>query len=96
MFEAFYGMTATPFTRDLPPEALYASPALDELLGRLAYAAARPGFAVVTGDCGTGKSTAIRRLAARLDRAPYHLLVRRRFDTHAAPLLQGAAGAARV
>ena len=74
MFEPFYGMTATPFTRDLPPDALYASAALDEILGRLEYAAARQWFAVVTGDCGTGKSTAIRRLAARLDRAQYQLL----------------------
>lgn len=74
MFEAFYGMTATPFTRDLPPDALYGSVEGDEILGRLEYAAARQWFAVVTGDCGTGKSTAIRRLAARLDRAHYQLL----------------------
>jgi type II secretory pathway predicted ATPase ExeA len=74
MFEAFYGMTATPFTRDLPPEALYGSAEGDEILGRLEYAAARQWFAVVTGDWGTGKSTAIRRLAARLDRAHYQLL----------------------
>ena len=74
MFEAFYGMTHTPFTRALPPDALYASAELDEILGRLEYAAARQWFAVVTGDCGTGKSTAIRRLAARLDRAQYQLL----------------------
>ncbi len=64
MFEAFYGMTATPFTRALPPDALYASAALDEILGRLEYAAARQRFAVVTGDGGTGNSIAIRRLAA--------------------------------
>ena len=46
----------------------------EEILGRLHYAAERQGFAVVTGDCGTGKSTALRRLPATLDRARYHLL----------------------
>ena len=61
MFEAFYGMTHTPFTRDLPPDALYASAEGEELSNRLRYAAERQRFAVVTGDCGTGKSTAIRR-----------------------------------
>ena len=71
MFEV---MTRTPFTRDLPPEALYVSSDLEEILGRLHYAAERQWFAVVTGDCGTGKSTAIRRLQAALDRTRYQLL----------------------
>lgn len=74
MFEAFYHMTRTPFTRDLPPEALYVSADLEEILGRLHYAAERQWFAVVTGDCGTGKSTTIRRLQATLDRTQYQLL----------------------
>ncbi len=89
-------MTRTPFTRALPPDALYASVELDEILGRLEYAAGRPGFAVVTGDGGTGKSTTIRRLAARCDRAPHPLLVHHRFETHTAPLVQGAAGTDRL
>lgn len=74
MFEAFYAMTRTPFTRDLPPDALYASAEGEELGSRLLYAAERQWFAVVTGDCGTGKSTAIRRLHARLDPATYQVL----------------------
>jgi type II secretory pathway predicted ATPase ExeA len=74
MFEPFYGMGHTPFTRDVPPEALYTSPALHEIVSRLEYAAERQWFAVVTGDCGTGKSTTIRRLHARLDRTRYQVL----------------------
>ncbi len=35
MFEPFYGMAHTPFTRDVPPEALYTSPALHEIGSRL-------------------------------------------------------------
>lgn len=74
MFEHFFGMTATPFTRDLPTEALYESSTLSEVLGRLVYAAQRQWFAVVTGDCGIGKSTTIRRLTATLDSSTYKVL----------------------
>jgi len=74
MFEPFFGMTATPFTRDIPPEALYQSPGTAEVLGRLVYAARRQWFAVVTGDCGIGKSTTIRRLTATLDTGTYKVL----------------------
>ena len=83
MFETFYGMTQTPFTRDLPPDALYGSAALNEIVSRLAYAAERQWFAVVTGDCGTGKSTAIRRLHARLDPAQYQVMYLA--DSHLTP-----------
>ena len=40
---------------------MYESDILEETLGRLTYAAERQWFAVVTGDCGTGKTTTIRR-----------------------------------
>lgn len=83
MFESFYGMTQTPFTRDVPPQALYASLALEEILSRLAYVAERQWFAVVTGDCGTGKSTAIRGLRARLDHTQYQILYLA--DSHLTP-----------
>jgi general secretion pathway protein A len=53
---------------------LYPSVALEETLGRLEYAAQRQWFAVVTGDCGTGKTTTIRRFTAVLDPAKYKVL----------------------
>ncbi len=74
MFESFYGLSRTPFTRDIPTDELYMPTLLDELLGRLAYAAERQLFAVITGDCGTGKTTALRRFAAELDAAKFMLL----------------------
>lgn len=61
MFEAFYELSRTPFSRDIPTEELYRSIMQEETLGRLEYAAERQLFAVVTGDCGTGKTTIIRR-----------------------------------
>lgn len=74
MFESFYGMTRTPFTRDMPTDELYMPVHLEEILGRLAYAAERQMFAVITGDCGTGKTTALRRFSAGLDPAKFMLL----------------------
>jgi len=67
MFEEFYCLTNTPFTRDLPTSELYLPARLEETLSRLEYAADRQLFAVVTGDCGTGKTTTIRRFKETLD-----------------------------
>lgn len=74
MFESFYGFRCSPFSRDIPTNELYASISLEETLGRLAYAAKRQWFAVVTGDCGTGKTTTIRKFTDVLDTAKYKVL----------------------
>ena len=74
MYEQFFEMIHTPFTRDVPPEALYESPAMRDALGRLAYVADRQLFAVVTADAGCGKSTLIRKFAASLPKEKYILL----------------------
>ena len=71
MYEAFFGMQRTPFTRDVPPESLYEPPFLSDTLGRLSYAADRQLFAVVTGDAGCGKSTLIRKFATTLSPKDY-------------------------
>jgi Ca2+-binding RTX toxin-like protein len=52
MFEEYYQLSKTPFSRDIPTESLYQSHMLEEILGRLEYAAKRQLFAVVTGDSG--------------------------------------------
>ena len=67
MFEEFYGLSHTPFARDIPTDQLYLSVTLEETLSRLEYAAKRQLFAVVTGDCGTGKTTIIRKFKESLD-----------------------------
>ena len=74
MFEAFYGLEQTPFSRGMPTEELYPSASLEETLSRLAYAAERQLFTVVTGDCGTGKTTAIRRFTDTLDPSKFKIL----------------------
>lgn len=74
MFESFYGFTKTPFSRDIPTGQLYSSVMMEEALGRLQYAAERQLFAVVTGDCGTGKTTTIRRFNDTLDSSKFMVM----------------------
>ncbi len=74
MIETFYTLTHTPFTRDIPTTELYPSVMMEEVLGRLEHAAKRQLFAVMTGDCGTGKTTVVRKLKDTLDPSEFMLL----------------------
>lgn len=74
MYEQFFGMTATPFVRDIPADKLYEPPAIADILGRLSYVADRQLFAVLTADAGCGKSTLIRKFASSLNSDEYVLL----------------------
>lgn len=74
MYESFYEMGQTPFMRGIPSHALYLSPELEEVLNRLTYVADRQLFAVLTGDCGTGKTTILRRFREDLDKNKYKFL----------------------
>lgn len=74
MFETFFGMSQTPFSRNLPTEHLYASQTMQEVLSRLVFAAERQLFAVITGECGTGKTTTIRKFRDTLDPTKYEVM----------------------
>lgn len=74
MIEDFYILTNTPFTRDIPTAELYDSVSMEEILGRLEHAAKRQLFAVMTGDCGTGKTTIVRKLNDTLNPSEFMLL----------------------
>ena len=74
MFEAFYEMSATPFARGIPSNELYMPPELEEVENRLKYVAQRQLFAVLTSDCGTGKTTILRRFSDDLDINRYKFL----------------------
>lgn len=67
MFEAFFNFTRTPFARDMPPDSLYSTPQLEALQSRLAYGIKNRAFLIVSGDAGSGKTTAIRRFISTLD-----------------------------
>ena len=74
MYETFFQMEHTPFSRNTPVTDLYESPAMADTRGRLAYAADRQLFAVVTADAGCGKSTLIRRFVTSLPKEEYLFL----------------------
>lgn len=74
MYESFYDFSATPFSRDIPVNELLISSETEELLGRMAYAAQKQLFMVITGDCGTGKTTLVRKFCASLDPGAFTLL----------------------
>jgi type II secretory pathway predicted ATPase ExeA len=67
---SLYGLKYIPFRADVPAEALYVSPLVDAFLQRVELGLAHGGFAMLTGDPGTGKSIALRLLAARLGALP--------------------------
>lgn len=63
---ARYGLKFNPFQPDVPVEALYVSPQVDTFIRRVVLGIADGGYAMVTGDPGTGKSAVLRLLAHRL------------------------------
>ena len=67
---SLYGLKFHPFRPDVPIEALFTSPAVDSYLRRVELGIADGGFAMLTGDPGTGKSVALRLLAERLRALP--------------------------
>lgn len=74
MFEQFFGFVRTPFERDLPVDKLFLTTGFEELLARLKYTAERKKFALITGEVGSGKSTAVRVLSERLNTARYRVV----------------------
>jgi general secretion pathway protein A len=67
---SLYGLKFHPFRPDVPVEALFTTPAVDSYLRRVELGIADGGFAMLTGDPGTGKSVALRLLAERLRGLP--------------------------
>ena len=63
----YWGFTRTPFTKELPIEDFYPSTQFRELAARLHLMVEGRLFGVVTGEVGSGKSSAVRYLASQLD-----------------------------
>ena len=67
MFQEFYGFSRLPFSRTIATQDLFPTASQKELVARLAYLVRERGFGLVTGEIGSGKSTAVRAFAASLD-----------------------------
>ena len=62
-----YSLKFNPFTAQVPVEALYVSPAIDHFCWRVqTQLLSDGGFALISGDPGTGKSVTLRVLSSRL------------------------------
>lgn len=67
---ALFGLKWNPFTPDLPIEALWRHKNLDHFCWRMETLVQEGGFALISGDPGTGKSVALRTLAHHLGHLP--------------------------
>jgi type II secretory pathway predicted ATPase ExeA len=66
--QAMYGLKWNPFATDIPTEALYRHPKADSFCWRVEHNLIREGgFAMISGEPGTGKSVTLRLLAERLN-----------------------------
>ena len=65
IFEETYGMSRTPFVRNVPAEDLYEPRFMGEALSRLHFVAQNQQFAVITADSGCGKSTSDSKLSPK-------------------------------
>jgi len=64
---ALYGMKFNPFIQEIPTEALHVYPKLEDFFWKIENSLVRDGgFALVSGDPGTGKSAALRLLSEKL------------------------------
>ena len=63
---ALYGLKWNPFSPELPSEALLVTPKIEHFAWRVEQLVQEGGFALVTGESGTGKSVALRIVAGRL------------------------------
>jgi general secretion pathway protein A len=69
MYHAHYGLVQSPFEMTPDPSFLYLGDTHREGLATLVYGVrARKGFVLLTGEIGTGKTTLLHALLAKLDR----------------------------
>jgi type II secretory pathway predicted ATPase ExeA len=67
MFQEYYGFSSLPFSRAMATKDLFVTAAQQELGARLTYLVRERGVGLLTGEIGSGKSTAVRAFTAGLD-----------------------------
>lgn len=74
MFEAYFGFKKNPFPLDPDPKQLFASKGWTELETRLHFVVENRAVGLLTGEVGSGKSTATRKFTAGLNPNLYKIL----------------------
>lgn len=67
---SLYGLKWNPFGADVPIEGLIANTEIEKFIWRIEQLYREGGFAMITGDPGTGKSATLRLLYHRLSQVP--------------------------
>ena len=67
MYKAFYGFSRPLFPKDIDPSHMFSHEAFTELSSRLDYMKKQRGIMLLSGEPGTGKTTAIRNFVAGLN-----------------------------
>jgi len=82
LYLGFYGLEENPFAQTPNPRYFYASPGHAEAISRLVYAINRKrGFALLTGEIGSGKTTVCRTALRAVDRRARVALITSTFLT---------------
>jgi len=71
MFQEFYGFTTMPFSRGVITSKLFPASGQEELKARLSYLVRERGIGLITGEIGSGKSTALRAFVDSLEPTRY-------------------------
>lgn len=74
MYRKHFGLTRYPFAKNIEPEELFPSATLRELEARIAHLLELRGIGVVTGESGSGKTTACRKIVAGLHAGLHRVL----------------------
>lgn len=73
-YRVFFGFQAEPFSQDIKVQQMLQSPGVLGVKQRFLYAVDIGAIAVITGDVGSGKSSALRFAASELHPSEYRLL----------------------
>jgi general secretion pathway protein A len=68
--QAVFGLKWNPFTPEVPVEAFLSTAAIDSFLWRVEQLVADGGFALISGEPGSGKTAVLRLVAERLKKLP--------------------------
>ena len=74
MWESYFGFKKTPFSDSPDAKQLFDSGAWNQVKTRLQFLADHPGVGLLTGEVGSGKSTAARAFTATLNPNLYKIL----------------------